>query len=114
MASSKVNDSFSQTALAQEPAFQGRVRSAMSTVAWAVLNEDPSTPNHDKRAAFARTVLSNGTFAAQTAAPWLVERPNVLTAETSYDFHARAITTAATDADLVNQLTTDWDILSGV
>jgi hypothetical protein len=108
------NDSYSQQRLAQDPIFQGRIRSALSVVAWQVLGEDVTTPNHDKRIAFARQTLTNLTFGAQSIAPWMVERPNLQAFATSYDFESGAVVTAAADADLQSQLMTDWDVLSGV
>lgn len=108
------NTSHTQQRLAQDPTFQGRVRAAVATVAWQVLGEDPATPNHDKRVTYARSVINNLTYAAQTAASWLVERPNLRAFETTYDFAAGAIVTAATDPDIESQIATDWDVLAGV
>jgi hypothetical protein len=108
------NDSTTQQRLAADQAFQGRVRSAMATVAFQVLNEDPATPDHDKRATYAHSVLPNLTYAAQSATAWLVERPNLMAKTTSYDFPSGAVVTDATDADLESQIATDWNILAGV
>jgi hypothetical protein len=107
------NDSYTQQRLAADVAFQGRVRSAMANVAWQMLEEDPATANHANRAAFARSVINSLSLAAQTAAAWLVERPNLLDFATSYDFPSGQIVTAAGDADIESQLVTDWDILAG-
>jgi hypothetical protein len=108
------NDSTTQQRLAADQAFQGRVRSAIATVAFQVLNEDPASPNHDKRVTYARNVIANLTYAAQGAAAWIVERPNLMGKTTSYDFPSGAIVTDATDADLESQVATDWDVLAGV
>ena len=108
------NSSYTQQRLAADPTFQGRVRGAIATVAWQVLGEDAATPNHDKRVAYARQAISNLTFAAQLSAPWLVERPNLRAFNTSFDFEAGTVITAAGDADIESQIATDWDVLSGV
>jgi hypothetical protein len=108
------NDSFTQQRLAADATFQGRVRAALATVAWQVLNEDPATPNHANRLTYARNVITNLTFGAQTASPWLVERPNLRAFETSYDFESGTVVTAAADADIESQIATDWDVLAGV
>jgi hypothetical protein len=107
------NDSYTQQRLASDTLFQGRVRAAIANVAWQVLEEDPATANHAAREAFARSVISNLTMAAQTAASWIVERPNLLAFATTYDFPSGSIVTAAGDADIQSQLVTDWDILAG-
>jgi hypothetical protein len=107
------NDSYTQQRLAADITFQGRVRSALANVAWSVLGEDPGTPNHAARETFARSVINSLTYAAQTVSAWLVERPNLLAFATTYDFTAGAVVTAATDADLESQLSTDWDVLAG-
>jgi hypothetical protein len=107
------NDSYTQQRLAADLTFQGRVRSAIANVAWSVLGEDPGTPNHAARQSFARSVINNLTYSAQTVTPWIVERPNLLAFATSYDFTAGSVVTAATDADIESQLLTDWDVLAG-
>jgi hypothetical protein len=108
------NDAFTQQRLAQDLTFQGRVRGAMSRVAFEVMEEDPTTPNHDARANYARQVISNMTYIPAQVSPWLAERPNLVAAITSYDFPSGAIVTSATDADIESQLHTDWDHLSGL
>jgi len=107
------NDGYTQQALAADPNFQTRVRSALANVAWQVLLEDPYTPNHLPRYAYAKQVINNVQASAQQIVGWLVERPNVLNFETSYNFQAGAVITAAGDPDLESQLLTDWNYLSG-
>jgi hypothetical protein len=108
------NDAYTQQRLANDLAFQGRVRSALAVVAFQVVEEDPATPNHDKRVAYARVTINNLTFTAQSIAPWIVERTNVMGADTTYDFPSGTVVSAATDAALESQLMTDWDFLAGV
>ena len=108
------NDSYSQQALGADPNFHGRVQAALGRVAFTVLNEDEATPGHTQRASYARQVINNLEMSARSVSPWLVERPNLIAFETSYNFGARAVVTAAGDADIEAQLSSDWNVLSGV
>jgi len=108
------NDSYSQQALASDSHFQLRVRAALATVAWIVIEEDAETANHAARAAYARSVINNLQFTAVQIAPWLTERPNLMLFETSYSFPAVAVVTAAGDADIQSQLLSDWNDLAGL
>jgi hypothetical protein len=108
------NDSFTQQALAANASFQTRVRNALATVAWQVLNEDPATANNAARVLYARSVIYNLQAAAVQIAPWLVDRPNLFQFETSFDFPSNDVVTASGDADIESQLATDWNVLSGV
>lgn len=107
------NSSYTQQALAADPNFQTRVRACLGTVAWQVLTEDPQPENHAVRAGYARSVLSNLHGAAIQVAGWLVQRPNLVAFNTSYDFVVGAVVTASGDADIESQLATDWDELAG-
>lgn len=108
------NTSFTQQALAIDPRFQVRVRAALAKVAWEVISEDANTAFHAEREAYARSILPNVALTAAQIAPWLVERTNLIAFETSYDFAASAVVTAAGDPDIENQLHTDWNVLAGV
>jgi hypothetical protein len=109
------NDSFSQQALAKDLSFILRLQAALSKIAWVVLTEATNTPNHIQRATFARQIVSNPAGFAQTYAPWFVMRTNVFSFTTSAVFNPiLSVITAAGDADIEAQLTSDWNILSGV
>jgi hypothetical protein len=108
------NSSYTQQALAADANFTMRVRAAIATVAWQVLTEDPSTPDHDVRASFARQVIRDVNYAAVSVSPWLVERPNLVAFDTTFDFVAGHVVTASGDSDIESQIHTDWDILAGV
>lgn len=106
------NDANTQQALAADPRFQLRVKNALASVAWQVLNETPPA-NHAARAAYARLVLSDlNSYAAEIAGS-LVTRPNVMNFVTSYDFVELAVVTTSGDADLQSQLATDWNNMAG-
>ncbi len=108
------NDSFTQQALSVDERFRQRVRGALSKISWEVLEESTGTTNHAVRAAYAHTVINSIDAAALQVAPWLVMRTNVIAFETSYNFQAGAVVTAAGDSDIEAQLRTDWNHLSGV
>jgi hypothetical protein len=108
------NDSYTQQALAANATFQTRVKNALATVAWQVLNEDVSTPGNTARVQYARQVINNLQGSAMQVAPWLVDRPNLFQFETSFDFPSGDVVTQSGDADIESQLATDWDVLAGV
>lgn len=108
------NDAFTQQALAADHRFLLRLENALGKVAWTIINESGGTAFHAERKAFARQVLSNPIGFATTFAPWFVTRTNVIAFTTSYDFTQGAVVTAAGDADLESQLSTDWNVLAGL
>src|SRR5262245_50443670 len=107
-----MNDAFTQQALAADPHFRQRVRSSMSSVAWQMINEEPTTPNHVHREAYAQQVTRQLDTEVTVILPNFVMRPNVFNFETSavYNFRDQVneVTTAAGDPDLFSQLTSDW------
>lgn len=108
------NNSYTQQALAAEPQFRARVSAALATVSFQVILEGRDNANEIKRYDYAMSVLSSLDGKAASIAPWLVERTNLLGAETSYEFSAKMVITAATDGAIESQLYTDWNILAGV
>jgi hypothetical protein len=108
------NDAFTQQALADDRRFVLRLENALGKVAWEVLNEVSTTPNHTERAQYANRVLANPQQTAQQLASSFVGRPNVFGFATSYDFTVGAVVTAAGDPDIESQLHTDWSQLAGV
>ncbi len=109
------NSSASQQALAEDGSFRRRVKDALSIVAWEVIEEDPATPHHDKREDYARhSVITNLDTAASQAVSWLVNRINIVSFETTYDFASRSIVTAAGDPDIQAQIRADWNIMAGI
>src|SRR5262245_35958536 len=107
------NDAFTQQALAADQGFRRRVRSALSSVAWQVLDEAPATPNHDNRTKYARQVVRQLDNELTIILPNFVMRPNVFAFATTavYDFptQVNAIVSATGDPDITSQLATDWD-----
>lgn len=107
------NDSRTQFWLAQSEHFRSRLASSLVTVAWQVLGESPSVQGHAVRAAYARQVIDGpANYAARLAAEMSM-RTNVFAAATSFDYSIGAHVTAATDAAMESQLSSDWNSLSG-
>lgn len=110
-----MNDAYTQQALAADPRFRLRVKAALATIAWQVLNEDPGTVGHQQRAVYARQVLGALDQYTANLAPSLVMRTNVFNFATtvSLDLGTPVVSTASGDADLQSQLDTDWNKLAG-
>jgi hypothetical protein len=110
------NDSFTQAALAADPHFFLRVRSALDSIAWQVQGEDPGTVNHANRVAYARQVVRSLDSETRVIMLSIVHRPNVINFATSYQFdfplQVGQVVSASTDADLLSQVATDWDALA--
>jgi hypothetical protein len=110
------NDSFTQQALAADPHFRQRVRSALSTVAWQVVNEAESVANHPARLRYAQQVVRSLDSETSSILPNIVFRPNVINFATSYGFdfplQVGQVVTTSGDADLMSQIATDWDDLA--
>ncbi len=105
------NDSFSQQALANDPSFAGRVRSQLVAQAFAVLAETPVVPT---RVTYANQVLANLDREVRRWTPVIVMRTNLLAFPTSYNFDTGRVVTAAGDADILSQISTDFNTFAGL
>jgi hypothetical protein len=107
------NDSYTQSALADDQKFRSRVRAALSSVAWQVQAEAPATPNHANRDRYAQQVVRQLDTEVAVILPSFVMRPNVFNFTTSfnYDFKTRIgfVESATGDPDIQSQLMSDWD-----
>src|SRR5262252_5280277 len=96
------NDSYTQSALADDMKFKQRVRSSMSSVAWQIQAEADSTPNHVNRDKYAQQVVRQLDQEVAVIIPSFVMRPNVFNFATTYnyDFKTRIgfVESAAGDA----------------
>jgi hypothetical protein len=108
------NDSYTQQALGRDPNFHTRIRANLMAVAWQVIEEAPTVPDHAARATFAHLVISAPDLYVPAVASWIVIRPNLIAFETSYSFAASAVVTASGDPDIQSQLMTDWNDLAGI
>jgi hypothetical protein len=111
------NTAVTQQLLAADVGFIARVKQALATVAWQVLNESDQTAGHTARATYARTVLGDLDLYARKTAGWLVARTNVTGATTSITVDENSgrivVSTDAVDAALESQLSTDWSLIAG-
>lgn len=108
------NDSYTQQALAIDVRFRSRLRSALTKVAFDVLQESTGVTSHAIRLAYAQKVIGQIESYVAQLAPILVMRTNLFAATTSYDFVSGNIVTTAIDAAIESQIATDWNILAGV
>ena len=108
------NTAIQQQRLAQSAHFLNRVASSLANVAFQVIAEGRDNETEIKRYDYALTVLRNTHTVAVQIVQWLVERPNLLAATTSYNFDIPDVVTDATDAAIESQIASDWNILSGV
>jgi hypothetical protein len=107
-----ITNSLQQQALGASPTFRARVKSALATVAWQVLNNGAST---QPSKTYANTVLLNLDAYAGQISGWLVTRTNVTGSNLtlSADTGAPVVNCDATDAALQSQLSTDWTAIAG-
>jgi hypothetical protein len=107
------NDTYTQAALAADTQFRVRVRGALLSIAWQIMNEDVGTTNHANREGYAHQVIRQLETEVSVLLPGFVFRPNVMNFTTShtYDFPMQTgqTVTAAGDPDLLSQIATDWD-----
>lgn len=108
------NDSYTQQALADASSFRVRLQNALTKIAWQILDEPAATAHYEERNAYAQRVIRDPANMAIGLASSFVNRPNVFSFETSYDFGMRSVVTASGDADIESQVFTDWDKLAGV
>ncbi len=108
------NTGIQQQRLAQAEHFRQRVKSALGSVAFQVIGAGQNTPADVQRYNFARTVMQSLDAYATSTVSWLVERPNLLAANTSYDYDIPSVVTDATDAAIESQLSSDWNTMAGV
>lgn len=98
-------------ALGNDPQFQYRIRSLMLQQAAIVYAEVPANP--DTRRIFAKTLLTDP-FSAIKYAVLVANRTNILAGNTTYDFTSGHVITDVSDASIISQIATDWNMLAGV
>lgn len=100
-------------ALAQDVYFRQRVRTLVLQEAAVIYAESAGTTGHAARVAFALKLIQSPSLAEQTAEV-IATRTNLTASNVSYDFARRAVITDATDAAILSQIATDWNLLAGV
>jgi len=103
----------SQSALASDANFQKRLSSLLLSEALVIADEDPVTPNHDKRRILAQQVITQPIYMATNLGPAICNGTNLVAANTTYNFDALAVETDASDAAIRSQIATLWDTLAG-
>jgi hypothetical protein len=106
-----MSESTLQMMLAKDPAFLNRLNYLMLQTARGVKEEPPETPYHQKRTNYASQVLMNSAMMVAQAASTVVGGINLIgTVELTDD----GVTTTASDAAILSQVSTFWNALSGV
>lgn len=100
-------------ALANDGQFRQRVRVLVLEICAQVYGEDAATPSHSARVSFASKILQ-APSSADSLASILVTRTNLANSTITYDFVNGAVVTDATDAAMLSQIATDWNMLAGV
>ena len=103
----------SQMALAGNTAFRLRCAYTLAQIAMTVRAESVGTANHALRDALARYILADPQGYADKIAPVIVGLTNVVAAGTTVAADG-TVTSNVTDAALLSQLTSVWNILAGV
>jgi len=106
-----MSESTLQMELARDPAFLNRLNYLMLQTARGIKEEAPSTPHHAKRSSYATSVLNNSQAMVQQAAYTVVSGPNLLG---TVEITDNGVETSASDAAIFSQISTFWDVLSGV
>jgi|SRR5678815_1745336 hypothetical protein len=101
------------SALADDQEFRQRIRALFLLEAGVIYSEAGTVPNHTARANFASKIAQNPGI-ADSLAPALVQRTNLVGSVVTYNFDARRIETDATDAAIRSQINTDWNYFAGV
>ena len=94
-----------------DPTFVARVAEILCDGATTVLNEQGVGATHEARAAYARRVIASPRDTAQTAAPFLAQSTNVVGTIT---FEDTGVVTTVTDAALLAQVASSWNVLAGI
>ena len=103
----------SQMGLCGTAIFTNRVAYVACQVATGVRAESTGTQYHTQRNALAVYVMASPTGWATATAPVIVGRPNVVSAGTSVGTDG-LLRSNITDAALLSQITSDWNMLAGV
>jgi len=106
-----MSESTLQMQLAKDPVWLQRLTYLMIQEARIIKAEGLRTPYHAERTKYASTVLSNAAMAAQQASSVIVGGPNILG---TVDLADNGITTSATDAAILDQVSLFWNTLAGI
>lgn len=99
-------------ALGTDPAFRQRARTLIRQMCAQVYTEPTPPANHAARASFAVRLIQ-GAGSIEPVIDMLVTRTNIVGSTITFNFDANQVQTDATDAAILSQLATDWDMLAG-
>jgi len=108
------NTAVQQQRLAAAAHFRTRVKDCLVNVAFQVLSQGKDNAAEIVRYNYARSVIQSPDAAASSTVSWLVERTNLLSANTTFNWDINEPVTDATDAAIQSQLMSDWDVMAGV
>lgn len=106
-----MSESTLQMMLARDPAFLNRLNYIMLQVARTVKEEAADTPHHQKRTTYASTILGNSQMMVAQAASTIAGGINLIG---TVDVTDNGVETTATDAAILSQVSTFWNVLAGV
>lgn len=99
-------------ALSNDSHFRSRVMALAIQIAGnEIYVESSGTANHEIRIDYAKNVMNGGGVNIPNV---LVNRPNLIAGTTTYDFATGHIKTDVSDAAIISQLASDWNMLAGV
>jgi hypothetical protein len=104
-------EGFYQDQLSRSVSFLTRLKQQLVTVATSVKAEAQATPFHQARTNFANLVLGDPVGYAARCAPVIVSLANLVGTVSIVDGEA---STGVTDAALLSQVTSSWNLLAGV
>jgi hypothetical protein len=100
-------------ALGNDADFRQRIRALFLLEAGVVYAESGATPNHAARALFASKIAQSPGI-ADSLAPALVQRTNLVASAVTYNFDAGRVESDATDSEIRSQIATDFNYFAGV
>jgi hypothetical protein len=106
-----MSESAMQMQLAKDQSFLQRLQYVMVQQARVVREEPQTTPYHPQRSGYAGQVLANPSMSSAAAASTIVGGPNLVG---TVDITDAGIVTTVTDAALLSQVATFWNVLAGV
>jgi hypothetical protein len=106
-----LSESTLQMMLARDPAFLNRLNYIMLQQARTIKEEAADTPHHLKRTTYASSLLANSLMMTQQAAPTIVGGINLIN---TVEITDNGVETSATDAAILSQVATFWNVLAGV
>ncbi len=100
--------------LGKDSAFRDRIAVLVGQIVAQIYGEDPGTAGHSARVAFAIKVEQTPGYAQNIIAPFIADRTNIVGSNVTFNFADGHVVTDASDAAILSQLATDWNLLAGI